>query len=313
MKVLDRFDPTEIASLRERGEFFWLDLLSPTDAELAELARMLPLPALAAEDSREFGQRAKIDDYGERLLLVVYGARHGSPEGARLVEVHMHVSATELVTVHREPFPPFDAVRGRALRSEADAVYQVLDELAESLLGLVQGIEEQVSEIEQRAFTDPNPIERRRISVLRGRLFRLQQVVDPQRDMLEGGADVIELLPGLGRDAMHHRFRDVHDTLVLASNLVSYCRELLAEALNVYLQRSSNRLNEIVARLTILSAVFLPLTLITSYFGQNFGWLVDHIDSVRGFLIWGVGGIAVPCAAIVLALHRAGYLRGDGQ
>jgi magnesium transporter len=162
MAVLDRFNPTEIASLRERGEFFWLDLLAPTDAELGELARLLPLPARAVEDSREFGQRAKIDDYGERLLLVVYGARHGSSDGARLVEVKMHVSGTELVTVHRQPCPPIDALRGRALRSEQDVLYRVLDELAESLLGLVRGIEEQVTEIEQRAFTDPNPAERRR-------------------------------------------------------------------------------------------------------------------------------------------------------
>jgi magnesium transporter len=313
MEVLDHFDATKIASLRERGVFFWLDLLSPTDAELDELARLLPLPSMAAEDTREFGQRAKIDDYRERLLIVFFGVRHGAPDGARLVEVHLHVSGTELVTVHHEPCTPLEAVRGRALRGEQDVVYRVLDELAESLLELVRGIEEQVSELEQRAFSDPNPAERRRISVLRGRLFRLQQVVDPQRDMLEGGADVIERLPGLGHDTMRHHFRDVHDTLVLTSNLVSYCRELLAEALTVYLQASSNRLNEIVARLTLLSAVFLPLTLITSYFGQNFGWLVDQVDSPRGFLIWGVGGLVVPGAAILFALYRTGYLRGDGQ
>ena len=244
---------------------------------------------------------------------MVFGARPGSLESEPLVEVHMHVSGTELVTIHREPCPPLDAIREKPPRSEEDVVYRVLDALAESLLDLVQSIEEQVNDIEQRAFTDPNPAERRRISVLRGRLFRLQQVVDPQRDMLAAGVDVIERLPGLAHGSMRHRFRDVHDTLVLTSNLVSYCRELLAEALHVYLQASSNRLNEIVVRLTVLSAVFLPLTLITSYFGQNFGWLVDHIDSLRGFLIWGVGGLAVPGAVILFALDRAGYLRSDGQ
>jgi magnesium transporter len=88
---------------------------------------------------------------------------------------------------------------------------------------------------------------------------------------------------------------------------------VLGEALTVYLQATSNRLNEIATRITLLATIFVPLTLITGFFGQNFGWLVDHIDSLTAFLVWGIGGLVVPAAAIWAWLRRAGYLNRDGQ
>ena len=100
---------------------------------------------------------------------------------------------------------------------------------------------------------------------------------------------------------------------MLAANLIAYCRELLGEVLTVHLQATSNRLNEIATRLTLMATFFVPLTLITSYFGMNFGWLVDHIDGFVGFLIWGVGAMVAPTVLIYLALRRAGYLDRGGQ
>jgi len=100
---------------------------------------------------------------------------------------------------------------------------------------------------------------------------------------------------------------------VLAVNLSAYSRELLAEALNVHLQATSNRLNTIATRLTVLAGIFVPLTLITGFFGQNFGWMVDHISSFTAFLILGVGGVVLPGSVIWLWLRRAGYLDNDGQ
>jgi magnesium transporter len=131
--------------------------------------------------------------------------------------------------------------------------------------------------------------------------------------MLDGGADVIERVLSMGAGQAHHPFADIRDDLVLAVNLVAYCRELLAEALNVHLQATSNRLNTIATRLTVLAGIFVPLTLVTGFFGQNFGWMVDHIDSFASFLVLGVGGVLVPGVAIWLGLRRLGYLNSDGQ
>ena len=114
-------------------------------------------------------------------------------------------------------------------------------------------------------------------------------------------------------DEPHHPVGAVRADPVRAANLIAYCRELLAEALNVYLQATSNRLNEIGTRLTLLATIFVPLTIITGFFGMNFGWLVRHIDTFADFAILGLGGMIVPGAVIALLLYRAGYLNNNGQ
>jgi magnesium transporter len=312
MHVLDRFDPDRIRALSERGEFFWLDLTGPSEAEIDQLGEILELPPLAVEDTREFDQRAKVDDYGDRLLIVFFGAESGAQK-PRLVEVHVHLARGSVVTVHREPSAALEDLHRDHLHSDHELIYRILDALSESVLSVLREIEREVSGLEQRSFENPSPADRRRITVMRGRLFRLLQVIVPQRDMLEPGADAIERILGMESGQAHHPVHDVRDDLVLAVNLVAYCRELLGEALNVYLQATSNRLNEIATRLTVLATIVVPLTLVTGFFGQNFGWLVDHIDSLESFLLFGVGGMVVPAAVIWGWLRRAGYLNSDGQ
>jgi magnesium transporter len=312
MHVLDRFDAAQIRSLCQSGEFFWVDLIAPSDADIDELAELLELPPLAVEDTRELGQRAKVDDYGDRLLIVFYGAQ-GHAADAELVEVHMHLARRRVVTVHRRPCAALEPLRAKHPQSEHELVYRILDALSESVLALLRDVEVEASALEQRAFERPSTADRRRITELRSRLFRLLQVIVPQRDMLDAGAAAIARVLGVEAGQAHHPFRDVRDDLVLAAQLVAYCRELLGEAVNVHLQATSNRLNEIGARLTLLATIFVPLTLITSYFGQNFGWLVDHIDSLRAYLVWGVGAMVVSTVVIWGWLRRSGYLNRDGQ
>ena len=312
MHVLDRFDADRIAALHERGEFFWLDLEAPAAGEIDELGAALGLPPFAVEDTREFGQRAKIDDYGDRLLIVFYAAV-GDPGTAALVETHLHLSARELVTVHRDPCPPLREARAARDHTEHGIVYRILDEFSESTVTLLRRIEQEVAGLEARAFERPSAEDRRRITQLRGQLFRLLQIVVPERDMLAAGTEPLERVLAMEDGQARHPVHDIRDDLVLATNLITYCRELLAEALDVHLQATSNRLNEIATRLTLMATFFVPLTLITSFFGQNFGWLVDHVDGLTDFLIWGIGALLVPTVVIWVALRRAGYLDRDGQ
>jgi magnesium transporter len=299
MQVLDTFDVAAIRALHERGEFFWLDLDSPTDEQLDVLAELVDIPRLALQDTKEFGQRPKIDDYGPRVLIVFYGAHDDG-----IVEVHVHVSGNEVVTVRRRQCAHlWDARRRTAeatMGSEQHVVFRVLDALADSLRVLVDRYAAEVQHLEDAAFERPTSAERRRMSELRSKLFRLQQLVVPQRDMLARGGDLLEALPGLERDASRHPFRDVHDDLVLTANQIDYLRELLAEAVNVLL-------NQMAGRLTVVATFFLPLTFATGFFGMNFGWMVGHIDSAASFFMLGVGSMAVTIAIAGALLMRSGY------
>jgi magnesium transporter len=301
MQVLDTVDLDAIRALHQREEFFWLDLHAPGNADLDALGTILEIPDLAIEDSKEFGQRPKIDEYVDRVLIVFYGAHD-----AELVEVHIHVSGREVVTVRRAQCAHLWDARQRAastkIRTEQDLVYRVLDALADSLRMLVDGYGAEVERLEEIAFVRPKPADRRRMSVVRSELFRVQQIVAPQRDMLGRGGDLLENLPGLERDVARHPFRDVHDDLVVTANEVDYLRELLSETLNVLI-------NQMAGRLTIVATVFLPLTFATGFFGMNFGWMVDHISSTESFLILGVGGMILPLIVAAVLLLRAGYLQ----
>jgi magnesium transporter len=302
MQVLDKVDLDAIRALHERDEFFWLDLDSPSDDDLDALGELLGIPDLAVEDSREFGQRPKLDDYGERVLIVFYGAHDSA-----LVEVHVHVSGEEVVTIHRAPCAHLWEARERVatarVRTEQDLVYRVLDALANSLRALADRYAAEVEHLEEIAFERPKPADRRRMSELRSDLFRLQQIVVPQREMLGRGGDLLETMPGLERDVARHPFRDVHDDLVVTANEIDYLRELLTEAVNVLI-------NQMAGRLTIVATIFLPLTFATGFFGMNFGWMVDHISSAEAFLVLGVGGMILPLILAAVLLLRAGYVRG---
>jgi magnesium transporter len=300
MQVLDTLDVATIRALHEREEFFWLDLYAPTDEELDELGELLDIPKLALQDTKEFGERPKIDDYGPRVLIVFYGAHEDE-----IVEVHVHVSGNEVVTVRRADCTHLWVARQHAAGAtttgtEQHVVYKVLDSLADSLRALVDRYAEEVQRLEDAAFERPTTAERRRMSELRTKLFRLQQIVVPQRDMLGRGGDLLEAVPGLEGDVARHPFRDVHDDLVLTANQIDYLRELLAETVNVLL-------NQMAGRLTVVATFFLPLTFATGFFGMNFGWMVGHIDSAATFFLLGVGTMAVTIAIAAALLMRAGY------
>ena len=103
---------------------------------------------------------------------------------------------------------------------------------------------------------------RRDIARLRGELFRLQQLLRPQRDMLASGGELLERLPGLEGEASRHPFREVHDVLVSTVGRVDYLRELLGKAVGIYLSSNANRLNALATRLALLGTIFLPLTFV---------------------------------------------------
>src|SRR5215213_10823730 len=101
MDVLTAVDPDRIASDRDAGHQFWLDLVNPPDEEVERIGALLGLHPVALEDTREFGQRPKVDVYEDHVLLVFYTARLEDAGPVVPIEVHVYVAGGYLITVRR--------------------------------------------------------------------------------------------------------------------------------------------------------------------------------------------------------------------
>jgi magnesium transporter len=181
----------------------------------------------------------------------------------------------------------------------------VIDRLVDDLSPVVEQLTTELDAIEEQIFAAPRHEQLESIFRLKRRLASLRRVVVPQRDLLERLRGEGGELPGLTSEA-ERRFRDVHDHLVRIAEGLDMGRELANSAIDAYLSTASNRLNVTTKQLTVIATIFLPLSFLTGFFGQNFAWMVDEVSSLQGFVLLGIG-LEVLTVIGLLALFR---LRG---
>jgi magnesium transporter len=309
MRVLTAIDEAEIAALRERGEFFWLDLAAPSEQDLGRLGELFELHPLAVEDLHHFGQRPKLDRYDDWVLLVFYGARSGAGGRPELIEVQFVISGDFIVSVHHQPCQELDDLRrhfeSKPGGSEQFIVYRVVDALTDAFFPVLAAMDDEIDELEDAVIEQPTDEQLQRIFRLKRDLVVIRKVITPQRDLFARAGDDIIDLPGLEPGTRDY-FRDVYDHLIRISDLVDSYRDLLSGAMDVYLSTVSNRLNVTMKQLTVIATVFLPLSFVVGFFGQNFGWMVRHIDTPVAFFAYGVGALLVSCLALLLWFRRSG-------
>ena len=306
MEFLTTLDRERIAALLQRDEYFWLDLEAPGEDDVRQVGEVFGFHRLAIEDSTKFGQRPKFEDYDGHVFVVFYGAQRPSAGAPELIEVHIYVSGSYVVTLHRSLSEDLERVRARLQEqsgeSEQFVVYKLFDALTDSFFPVLAQIDEEIDGLEEALGEDPQPEDRRHIVHLRRLLVNMRRRIAPQRDMFARQMDEIVSLPGLERGARDY-FRDVYDHLLRVVEEIDSYRDLLSGSMDIYLSAVSNRTNEVMRQLTVIATIFLPLTFVTGFFGQNFGWLVEHVDTELDFLIYGVGAMLLTMLGL-LALFR---------
>ena len=303
------FNRETVEGLLESGDFFWLDLDCPTEEDFDVLRRVFKFHPLAVEDSEQFDQRAKIDAYDDFVFIVVFGAQ---PDDHGLVEVHCFYSERFLVTVHREACPAFTEIRKRYQQREKKIeqpsllLYRVIDGLVDSFFPSLAAFDDRIDELEDGIFLNADDSQLQEIFQMKRLLVAMRKVATPQRDAFASLMGGIAELPGLA-DEDERYFRDIYDHPIRISDLIDSYRDLLTGAMDVYLSTVSNRLNSVMKQLTIIATIFLPLTFITGFFGQNFDWIVGHIGSFPVFVGLGIGSELVAILALVAFFKRRGW------
>jgi magnesium transporter len=302
-----------IAAALTDGTLLWLDLAGTSPEAVAVLRDVFCFHPLAVEDAAESGQRPKAEDYDGFTYVVAYGA----PAGGGPQEVHCFCAEKYLVTVHREPVAAVGTACtamarhvGTVHATSLTAFYHVLDELTDTMFPYLEQVDDRIDTLQDAIFARPTDQQLQAIFGLKRELVTLRRLVTPQRDTLSSMLSGTMALPGM-TDGKEHYFRDVYDHLIRISDLVDSYRDLLSGAMDAYLSMTSNRLNAVMKQLTIIATLFLPLSFLTGFFGQNFGWMVSRLGSLTVFLCLGIGTELVAAGLLYWLFRRRGWLGND--
>ena len=305
--------PLEEAAARcGQGGFVWLGLFEPGDEELAQVRDTFGLHELAVEDAQNFHMRPKIESYDQDVqLIILRTARYDDDaEEVEFGEISVFLAPAFVIAVRQGVASELRGARQRLEQrpellaaGSPSALWAILDQVVDGYAPVVAGLERDIDQIEATVFSGAvAPTER--IYSLRREATDFYRAVHPLLAVvatIERATSVPELRPYL---------RDVQDHLLLVNEEVAAQRDLLGTVLeanmaviSVEQTKVSVRQNATIEQLTILATVFLPLTFITGFFGQNFGWLVGRIDTLPAFLFYGIGGLAVPLVLLFLWLR----------
>jgi magnesium transporter len=278
------------------GKLLWVDLHDTSDDSLALLRDVFGIHPVAIEDVAEFGQRPKVESFGDTVYTVAYGVEG---KERNLAEVHFFYASDFVISVHKDICGTLDQLRAHLAQPGGQLpggnrptrlilLHHLLGALTDSYFPALSAFDDRIDDLQERIFAKPTEDQLQELFQMQRWLVSVRKLITPARDAVASLVSGMIELPGMTADGEPY-LRDLYDHLIRISDLVDSYRDLLSNAMSAYLSMVSNRLNEVMKQLTIIATVFLPLSFLTGFFGQNFGWLVARLTSLGVFLLLGVG------------------------
>lgn len=295
------------------GTLRWIDCRAQDDEQLALLRSRFEFHPLALEDCAHHDQRPKVEEYEDHVFIVTQGfcCPSDTVQDLMLEELHAFLAERYLVTVHQSPIRTVEDVWARVtteprlLGRGVDFVYYLIaDGIVDDNFPILDRVSDELEELEDSILTGSQRRDLGRIFELKRQLVTMRKVLSPQRD-------VLGLLSKRGDVRISKRtavyLRDVYDHLVRLNESIEANRDLLTNTLDAHLSAVGQRTNEIMKYLTLMSAVFLPLSFVVGFFGQNFDnlplvsdWV--HSDGLMWVMI--VICVAMPAGMLAWFTHK---------
>ena len=308
--------PESIRAVLDGKGVFWLDLDDQAeDGSLTELLGTTfgfhPLAVAAAE---RFNQRPRLDEYDSFVYLVARGA---DPDHTGRVEVHCFWTDRYVVTVHRGDCAAIAQVHESLVQHHAKEaaspqiviVYFVLSALVDTFFPFLSKFDDRIDSLEDSILKAPTEAQLGELFDMKRTLMDMRKVVAPQRDMMASINAGVTDVPGMTDEATRY-FRDLYDHLIRLADTIDNYRDLLSSVMDTHLSTVSNRLNVVMKQLTVIATIFLPLSFLTGFFGQNFAYLVRAIVPTWTFWVFGVGVEVAAVIYLYTMFRRRGWLGG---
>jgi magnesium transporter len=255
----------------------WVDFLSEPPETCLPILQDFGFHPLAIDDALQETHVPRLDDWGEYLYIVLNYMnmeQNGGKWDTEVDELDVFLGKNYIVTHHDHQISAIDETwiacdrDERNVQEGADHVlYKIADNLVTGYMPAVEKIDDAIDQIEDQVFDRPSPQTLERLFALKRVLLAMRRILLPQREVLNKLArDDYKVIDPKDRIF----FRDIYDHLVRLHDLNESLRDLVGGVLDTYLSVVSNRMNEVMKTLTIITVLFMPLTFLTGYFGMNF-------------------------------------------
>lgn len=287
--------PEECIPYLDTESVSWVDVAGLGSEDILQrVGKVFNLHPILIEDVVNVPQRPKVDEYDEQLLIISQMVMpKPNYSGFWIEQVSLILGKHYLLTVQEEPERDcFDQVRdrirtdkGNIRKQGADYLtYTLLDAIIDGFFPVLEAYGERIEELEDEVVTNPSKSTLEKIYRLRRELLALRRCIWPQRDainiLIRDGSSLIS-------DEVKIYMRDCYDHTVQVMDMVETYRELTSGLMDVYLSSVSNKMNEIMKLLTVISSIFIPLTFIAGVYGMNFNTSTSPLNMPELDWYWG--------------------------
>ena len=313
-------DLDTLQAVRGQWPVLWINVDGVRHAEtIRRLGELFGLHRLALEDVVNVPQRAKTEEYGEHLFVVVRMAMlHPRPDTE---QISLFLGSDFVLTFQERSGDPLDPVRER-IRSSHGRIrgrgpdylaYAVLDAIVDHYFPVLEEYGDQLDALEDEILSEPGRATMNRLHAVKRELMNLRRAIWPARDAM----NMLVRDPNpLVTDDTRVFLRDVYDHVIQVMDLTETYRDLSASLTDLYLSSVSNRMNEIMKVLTIFAAIFIPLTFIAGIYGMNFDPGESPLNMPELQWYWGypfaLGLMTVVALGLLVFFRRKGWLGGGG-
>jgi len=289
------------------GTTLWVDLAAPTDDEARILADVFHFHPLSIDDARSSIQFPKAEPYPGYLYVVLHGIDVSKSRQRAFAtrDIDFFIGPHFLVTVHDGKSTSIAHLRELCDRHDrllaegpVGLFHRIVDTMVDHYRPVMDALEERIDHMEEEAFTGQGELARRMLK-LRHELAQMRRVLMPQRDVL--GRLARREFAAIS-DEMAYRIRDVYDHVVRLADEAILFQDRVTGILEVNLASISNRLNQVMKVLTVMSTIFLPLTVLSGMWGMNVP--LPHFPGGDAAQFWWVAGIMAAIAGVMLAIFR---------
>jgi len=284
----------------------WVDLAPPGDEERRVLLDGFHFHPLSVEDAGSTLQFPKIEAYQGYLYLVLHGI-DTKPQRNQFAtrDVDFFLGRNYLVTVHDGQSRSVERMREMCSRHEhilregpVALLHRIVDAMVDNYRPVIEDLEDRIAKLEEQAFVGHERLARQ-VMKLKREVSSMRRVMIPQRDAI--GRLARREFPMIS-DEMAYRFRDVYDHVVRLTEEAILFQDRVTGIFAVNLSTVSNRLNQVMKLLTVMSTIFLPLTVLTGMWGMNIP--LPHFPGGPDVQFWWVTGIMIFLIGAMLAFFR---------